>query len=198
MRVTTPAAEARREEIITATLAVLARDGFAATSFKRIVEEAGLSSTRLISYHFDGKEELLLTVLHTVAERGAEVMRDAMAAETTMAGRLDAYIRANLEFLGSDPTYAPALIEIIHNLRAWRSEPDGDAELAVERLGGLLRMGQTTKEFGDFDPVVMAVAIRASIDAVALRLAAQPGLDLVHHIEEILGIYRAATRRSNS
>ncbi|GLZ77842.1 TetR family transcriptional regulator [Actinorhabdospora filicis] len=194
----TAAAKARRDEIIAATLTVLARDGYAGTSFKRIVDEAGLSSTRLISYHFDGKEELLLAVLRTVAERGAEAMRAAMAIEHTMAGRLAAYIRANLEFLGGDPVYAPALAEIIHNLRAWRSEPGGDADIAVEQLAGLLRVGQTTREFGDFDPVVMAVAIRASIDAVALRLAARPGLDLAHHIDELLAIYRAATERSSS
>lgn len=192
----TPAAQARRDQIVAATLTVLAREGYAQTSFKRIVEEAGLSSTRLISYHFDGKEDLLLAVLRTVAERGAAAMSAAMAAETTWPGRLAAYIRANLEFLGGDPDYAPALAEIIHNLRAWRSGPGEDGDIAVRVLAGLLTEGQDAGEFGAFDPVVMAVAIRASIDAVALRLASHPGLDLAHHIDELLAIYRAATERS--
>ena len=192
-RRTGPAGAARREEIIAATIAVLASDGYAGTTYKRIAEEGGLSSTRLISYHFENKDELLLTVLRTVAERGAVAMRAAMDGEATLAGKLAAYIRANLEFLGSDPAYAPALIEIIHNLRAWRSEPGGESDTAVLLLAELLRAGTAAGEFRAFDPVVMAASIRASIDALALRLATHRGLDLRHHIDELVELYRAAT-----
>ncbi|MEP7024912.1 MAG: TetR family transcriptional regulator, partial [Actinomycetota bacterium] len=45
-------AMARRSQIVTATIDVIAEVGFGQASFARIAERAGLSSTRLISYHF--------------------------------------------------------------------------------------------------------------------------------------------------
>ena len=69
MRVTTRpatrsfASEARRAQIVAATMQVIAEDGLAQASFARIAERAGLSSTRLISYHFAGKDELIEAVV---------------------------------------------------------------------------------------------------------------------------------------
>src|SRR5687768_12945642 len=62
------AAAARRAQILEATIAVIAEEGFAKASFARIRERAGLSSTRLISYHFAGKAELVAALVeHVVA-----------------------------------------------------------------------------------------------------------------------------------
>src|SRR5699024_12126000 len=65
-----PAAAARRTQIITATIDVIADEGYGRASFSRIAERAGLSSTRLISYHFAGKDELI-----------AATAKDVMASE---------------------------------------------------------------------------------------------------------------------
>jgi AcrR family transcriptional regulator len=43
---------ARRREIVAATIDTVAALGYRSASFAKIAERSGLSSTRLISYHF--------------------------------------------------------------------------------------------------------------------------------------------------
>jgi hypothetical protein len=47
---------------------------------------------------------------------------------------------------------------------------------------------------GDFDPQVMAIAIRAAIDAVPPRLARDPGFDVGHYGRELANLFDAATQ----
>jgi hypothetical protein len=46
----------------------------------------------------------------------------------------------------------------------------------------------------DFDPKIMALAIRAAIDAVARRLAQDPALDVDGYTKAIANIFDLATR----
>ena len=58
------ASAARRTQIINATIETVAEAwGFARTTFTRIAERGGLSSTRLISYHFQDKADLMRAVI---------------------------------------------------------------------------------------------------------------------------------------
>jgi AcrR family transcriptional regulator len=50
---------ARRAQIVTAAIEVIAEVGYAKASFSRIAKQAALSSTGMISYHFAGKDDLL-------------------------------------------------------------------------------------------------------------------------------------------
>ncbi|MBO9625785.1 MAG: TetR family transcriptional regulator [Microbacterium sp.] len=183
--------EHRRREIIDATVRVLAEQGFAATSFARIREEAGLSSTRMISYHFDGKVALMQAVVEDVIRRAAAVMVPAMDAEETWSGKLAAYIRANLGFLAGDRLAARAVIEVIQN--SPRADSGLREDTSALMLSILLTHGQEAGEFRAFDPLVVARSIRATIDAFA---AAMPSTDAAVEstTNEIVALYRRATR----
>jgi hypothetical protein len=62
-------------------------------------------------------------------------------------------------------------------------------------LRELLAFYQAEGEFrADFDPQVMATAIRAAIDAAPRRLAADPGFDVGHYGRELADLFDAATR----
>ena len=74
---------ARRAQILDATIEVIAAEGFAGASFKRIDEHAGLSSTRLISYHFAGKDELMAALVGYSDTRRSEM---AALLQVVMAG----------------------------------------------------------------------------------------------------------------
>ena len=56
---------------------------------------------------------------------------------------------------------------------------------------------QGTGEFrANFDPLVMAMAIRSAIDAVPPRLTQDPELDVGHHARELADLfYRHPARR---
>ena len=70
-----------------------------------------------------------------------------------------------------------------------------DVDVAVQLLKELLaRLQAEGKLRRDFDPGVMAVAIRAAIDSVPYRLARDPDLDVDHYAKEIATIFDLATR----
>lgn len=53
----------RRAQIVAAAIDVIAEAGYRRASFAKIAERAGLSSTGMISYHFDGREDLMREVV---------------------------------------------------------------------------------------------------------------------------------------
>jgi hypothetical protein len=69
----------------------------------------------------------------------------------------------------------------------------------VADLQQMLAHFQGTGEFrAGFDPLVMAMAIRAAIDAVPPRLARDPDFDVAHHARELADLFHIATRAEAS
>ncbi|GAB6937284.1 TetR/AcrR family transcriptional regulator [Isoptericola variabilis] len=181
---------ARRRQIISATISVLADEGYAGATFARIREKAGLSSTRLISYHFRSKEALMGAVVEQVVADSAEVIRPALEAATTYPDKLAGYIRSNLEFLARNPASAVAVVQIVrHGARPGVRE---GADTSVMLLAVLLSQGQHAGELAAFDPEVMARSVRATIDEFASRCT--PGRDVdTQEIDQIVALYARAT-----
>lgn len=195
-------AEARRAQIIAATIDLLAAEGISGASFGRIVKAAGLSSTRLISYHFTSKEALLQAVTDSIVGQAAAVMRPALDAQPTAVGKLEAYIRSNLEFLAAYPKHAKAVVEIARAGSAPRGagppsdhqdatddKPGYGDDVAVLLLAQLFDMGQAAGEMRDLDSVIMARALRASIDTVAVIVATTPSIDINHYANELVALF---------
>ena len=73
------ATAARREQITRTTIALLAERGHQATTFEAICKEAGLSSKRLITYHFSSKDELFAAVAGQVVADSETYMQAALS-----------------------------------------------------------------------------------------------------------------------
>jgi AcrR family transcriptional regulator len=188
---------ARRAQIVAAAVGTIAELGYAQASLARIAERIGVSKG-VISYHFARKEDLVREVVTDVLAKAAAYMRPRLEAESTQAGRLRAAIESNIAFMGEYRQHMVALFEIVVNTRGEGGSPQPTVARVVQggaaALRDLLASGQTAGEFrADFDPLVMATAIRAVIDAVPRRLAADPGFD-VHYGREIADIFDLATR----
>jgi hypothetical protein len=74
-----------------------------------------------------------------------------------------------------------------------------DSDTDVVDAVGLLEHGlsgfQTAGQFrSDFDPHVMAIAVRAAIEAASPRLALDPEFDIDNYANEIATIFDLATR----
>jgi AcrR family transcriptional regulator len=193
----TVTAAARRAQIITAAIDTIAELGYGNASFARISRRAGITSTRLISYHFDDKAELVRAVVGAVLAEAGEYMRKRLHAVGTRTGQLAAYIESNLEFIAEHPTAIRAVIEIEANARADDGTPlirTESAEDPLELLAAMFRDGQDAGEFRAFDPVVMAVTLRAAIDAAASR----PDLDPHAYAAELVTLFTLATRKDLS
>jgi AcrR family transcriptional regulator len=191
---------ARRAQIIEAAIDTIAEVGFGRASLARIGERVGISKG-LIGYHFAGKDDLIDQVVLEVLEQGKAYMRPRIVdAMSTGAGFLRAYIESNLAFMREQRNSMVAIVEIERSgLTAdghERFHGHADAiDEAVQILGQHLAHYQACGDLRpDFDPNVMAVAIRASTDAVLHRYARDPDLDVDNYASEIVTVFDLATR----
>jgi TetR/AcrR family fatty acid metabolism transcriptional regulator len=188
---------ARRVQIVAAAIDTIAELGYGQASLARIAETAG-TSKGVILYHFGGKDELVRELVAEVVAGGVAYMEPRIDAEPTGAGKLRAYIESNLAFMRENRNHVVAIVEVALNARA----ADGSRlydfsvqDAGVAALQGLLAYFQGTGEFRPgFDPHVVAMAIRAAINAVPAQLARDPALDVGHYAREIADLFHLATR----
>jgi TetR/AcrR family transcriptional regulator, fatty acid metabolism regulator protein len=192
---------ARRAQIVAAAIDTIAELGYGQASLARIAETAG-TSKGVIIYHFGSRDDLIREVVAELQVKGRAYMGPRLEAESTGAGMLRTYIEANLAFIGENRNHVLATVEIAFNARS----ADGGSlydfstrEQGAEALRQILVYFQGTGEFrADFDPAVMALAIRAALDAVPARLARDPGLDLESYGRELADLFDIATRPEGS
>jgi AcrR family transcriptional regulator len=189
---------ARRAQIVQAAIDTIGEVGFARASLARIGARIGISKG-LIGYHFAGKDELIRHVVAEIIEQGKAYMIPRILAERPGSDMLRAYIESNLGFMREHRNYMVAIVEIQRNgLTAdgqQRFYGDADVEGFARELEDLLSRLQAGGDLRpDFDPHVMATAIRAVIDAVARRTAHNPDLDVDNYARHIAKIFDLATR----
>jgi len=191
--------EARRAQIITCAIEVLAELGYAQTSFARIAARAGISKS-VISYHFAGKDELLEQVVQSVYADAARSMIPRVREQHSPRAVLSTYLRANLEFIRDHRRDIDAVTEIFLNVR--RSDGTrrfaggpGGMESALKPLQEILQRGQDEGDFTEFDTRTMAWTIRNLVDGVSRRRALDPDFDFDTCIDELIALVDRATRK---
>ena len=194
----TVASTARRAQIVAATIEAIAEEGFGQASFARIADRAGLSSTRLISYHFASKDELIEAVVRDVLGTMATFVGERIdAAESTdgtgnATAILRAYIEGNIGFIATHRAHMQALLQVV--LRSGGLPPEAAAQQAEPPLEGLLRHGQATGEFRSFDVPSVGSAIQRAIEGLPFLLDAQPDLDCDLYAAELVELYLRGVR----
>jgi AcrR family transcriptional regulator len=165
------------------------------TSFARIAGRLGISRG-LISYHFENKDDLIKQVVREAAEQAIAYIRPRVLAESAGPAMLRAYIESNLAFMRDHRNNVLAMIEIARSAEGRRIHSGDTAVInAVGALEHVLSESQTAGQFRpDFDPHVMAIAIRAAIEAASPRLALDPEFDMDHYASQIITVFDLATR----
>lgn len=169
--------EERRQQFIDATIATIARSGYARTTLTDVAREAGLSHG-LVIFHFESKEKLLTETLLFLSNEYRDNWLAAFdAAPDRPAARLEAVIRADF----NDCVAAPG------RLAAWsafwgesqvrplyqRECGANDREYA-ERIEALCR--QIDAEGGyRLDVALTAKAIRVLLEGLWLDLMTSEG-----------------------
>jgi TetR/AcrR family transcriptional regulator, fatty acid metabolism regulator protein len=188
---------ARRAQIVAAAIDTIAELGYGQASLARIAETAG-TSKGVIIYHFGSKDDLIREIVAELSAKGRAYLGPRLEAEPTGAGMLRAYIESNMAFIRENRNHVLAIVEIVFNGRGADGRPLYDPAIRLEgaeALRQLLAHFQGTGEFrADFDPDVMAMAIRAALDAVPPRLARDPDLDIGRYGRELADLFGAAVR----
>lgn len=187
---------ARRAQIVESAIDTIAELGYARASFAKIARRAGLSSTRLISYHFAEKDDLVREVLATVVARFTDYVRPRVDAETDPAARLRTALEANVAFMRAHRRDVVTLHEIERNYRAADGRPvmAQRAEEDLLTLEEMLRDGQRQGEFRPFDTQAMALFVLSLRNGVIQRYHVRPDLDLDVVGRELLTLVDRATR----
>ncbi|WP_167475758.1 TetR/AcrR family transcriptional regulator [Nocardia arthritidis] len=188
---------ARRKQIIAAAVEVISEVGYGNASLARIAERAGISKG-VISYHFAGKDELMTELVVQLFVAGAEYMVPLIEAETGARNRLRVYLESNLRYIDENRKHIGAMVAVALNFRKPDGTPvfDGSNEEqdVIEPLAELLREGQRSGEFGEFDPKLMARSIRDSIDGAGSRAVRDPDFDMPGYSAHLCRVYGLATR----
>ncbi|WP_236789043.1 TetR/AcrR family transcriptional regulator [Amycolatopsis sp. GM8] len=195
MQVRSFTAEARRAQIVGAAIEVIAEVGYPQASFARIAERAGLSSTRLISYHFAGKQELIQEVVAQLYGEIGEFMTGRVTAAGTPTEALHAYIEGYIEFVTAHRTQMKALLSIFLN-GGLEWDPQTQEPVVLSPVERILTDGQSAGEFRECDVRIVAATIQRSLDGIPLMLEAHPDLDLATCARELVTLFDRALRPS--
>lgn len=190
--------DARRGQIVAATIATIAEIGYAKASFVQIARRAGISPG-LITYHFAKREELMKQVMLTVHNS----MDHALTARTEGAESYRAALRGLVEgfvhYCAEHPTELIAIAQIAsaardaEAARTWSEEQNASALTELEEM---FREGQECGEFREFSPRVMAVSVMAAMEATPAELMARPGTDVAAYAKELADLFELAVRRA--
>lgn len=85
----------RREQICRAAATVIAREGFAGTTLRKVADEAGVS-TGMLNHYFSNRQDLLTQTLVFVSERTQSLSREAIEGIAPGWDRLKALLDAAL------------------------------------------------------------------------------------------------------
>jgi AcrR family transcriptional regulator len=170
---------AKREEILTAALEVIARNGYRRTSVRELAEAVGLSQAGLLHY-FSSKEELFQEILR----KRDEVDASAFEPDTTdfMEGFLGV-VRHNAE--------VPGLVQLYAQVSTEAGDPDHPArEFFIQRYAEFrrrfaeqIRLEQAAGRVDpDIDPELAAGLFLAAADGLQTQWMLDPSIDMPEHI----------------
>lgn len=190
-----PAAGAgTRERLVQAATELILRDGYAAASVVAVTERVGVAAGTLYR-HFPSKAALFVEVFRSVCGRELEVVRAAVDARDTPAGRIDAVVETFAGRALRRPRLAWALL----------SEPIDalvDAERLVYRrdyrdlISAIIREGVAAGDFADQDPGLSAAAMVGAIGDALVGPLSPAGSDPADGSDHLIVELSAFCRRS--
>lgn len=192
--------QARRAQIVEATISALAEHGYMNTSFSKIAKQAGISAS-LISYHFKNKEELTEEVYKSIIQGRAAHVGTKIDAATTASDKLRAALEADLAYMGTRPELFQALLEILFVARSKidaASHRGDDIHAGFIPIADILKAGQASGEFGNFDAFNMAIIIDSARDGFLGQLAGHPEFDLEEFSRTLIATIFAIIKKGNT
>jgi len=170
--------EARRKQIIDAALQTIAERGYTQTSFADIAKNLGITKG-LIAYHFEGKADLIASVLRTIINNQAAYIHTQLEEQETATDKLRTYITASLEYIENNRTHFVALVDLwgtftsAEEKRAFNKTFYGPC---ISQLREIFHLGQENGEFGNFNSKLLTHILQGALDGVMLQWVFDPDL----------------------
>lgn len=164
----------RREQILMATCAVIARKGFRAVRVADVAKEAGVSSG-IVHYYFANKHDLVHAAFERNFQRSlqrrASILESEQDATSKLRALIDAYLPQDEETVEAWHVWAELWVEGIHDqdLQELNDRSYGEWRKIV---AGIVRDGQAAGTIAEADAVETANLLIAALDGLALQVLA--------------------------
>jgi AcrR family transcriptional regulator len=168
--------EARREELIRATLSCLRKYGSAGASVRRISAEAGVSMG-LINHHFSGIDALLAASYQALSERLLGKSAEVALATSDPVKSLHAFFAASFGPEVLDPALFRTWLvfwSLVPHSRAMRAVRERSAAEVRALLAALLGRLQSLPAVPPFRVDSAALGISALMDGLWVELSLNP------------------------
>jgi TetR/AcrR family transcriptional regulator len=171
----TAAEQARRQQLIEVTIAVIARYGYAGCSLQRIADAAGITKAAVI-YHVATKDAVITAAYQTVLAQLVEAVGTEVDAAPTPGAAVYAYASAMATYFTSHPDHLRLMVETLGETNP--GVPSSPARW--QPLAALIAAAQDSGEFQrDRDPRTLAVIIGGGTDAIVVEHLSDPDYDVL-------------------
>ncbi|MDT0304156.1 TetR/AcrR family transcriptional regulator [Streptomonospora wellingtoniae] len=170
--------QARRAQLISVTIELVAARGYAGCSLQRIAEAAGVTKGAVI-YHFESKNAVIGAAYDEVVGALARRVHSALHDASGPADAVDAYVESTIGYMAANPAHVRMLVEAL--------SPANEAGIAdhpgsAARWQALAELITAALEAGEYRPETdaktLAIILNGAIDAVVAQTLADPGYDL--------------------
>ena len=167
--------DARRRELVKATLAVMSERGFADTRITDVAERAGISPA-LVIYYFKTKDGLLTEALRSAEDSWYEAGAARSSSLESGVARLTEIVAMTcLHQQDEDLPESWALwldlwAQSVRNPDVAKVRREFD-EHWRQTIADIVRMGQGTGEFAPVDADDFAITLSSLLDGVAIQIA---------------------------
>ncbi|MCC2031642.1 TetR/AcrR family transcriptional regulator [Microbacterium allomyrinae] len=182
---------AKREEILTRALEVIAREGYRGASVKELADAVGLSQAGLLHY-FDSKDELFAEILRKRDELDSSAFGvtrgEPVAVDDLRAGYIG-IIRHNAD--------VPGLVQLFARLSVDAADPEHPAHRFFLERGASLRgyfadaiaRKQATGEISDrVEPETLARIFQAVADGLQVQWMLEPDVDMAATVSALFDL----------
>jgi len=168
--------EARRKQILDASVALFSKSGFDRTSLAEIADLVGISKG-VISYHFDGKRDLGEEVIRHGIRQFGHYVQDRVSKQGSGKLKLLEFVSASLDYIQEHPD---SYLVYTDTLRCFgtREEKGAMVAWANERtrdvLTQIIKDGQSDGSIGKVSVANLANIVQGVIDGLMEQVAVQP------------------------
>jgi TetR/AcrR family transcriptional regulator, fatty acid metabolism regulator protein len=187
----------RRDQLVECAIDAIVEMGFERASVGEVARRAGVSKG-VVTYHYAAKDDLMYDVVARIFDSVKGFLEGRLAGTAPERFVAD-YINAWVAYYRVQTRYMLAIREIWLNFR----DKDGQLRFGGQAVAGELaivqqvfELGQANGSLGTFSAHVMAVSIKASLDALLALLADDPELDIDAYGAELVALFERATRRT--
>ncbi len=185
----------RREQLVDCAIDAIVERGFQGASVAEVAQRAGVSKG-VVTYHFAAKDDLIFAAVARIFGSITAALESRLRGTSPETFVAD-YINAWVDYYATETRYVLAIREIWGNFRDEGGQQHFGPQAVAGELGvvqHVLEYGQAQGILGKFDARVMAVSIKAALDALLNQFANDPKLDLEAYGAELVTLFKRATR----